>query len=240
MQRHIRVLTIVVLSGVFTFLGTASSATVPVIDAAAILQLVQQLLLLKQQLATLQSQLDQAHEAYTAITGPRGMEQLLPTTTAERNYLPPDWQTLQGALANASAAYASLGQAAATLVQQNALLAPEQLANLTQPQRVQLETARRDAAMVQATSRAAYAQTSARFAVLQGLIQEIGVATDEKAALDLHSRIAAEQAMLGNEQSKLESLKQITDGEARAAAVRVQEAGILGIGAITQLPTVHY
>jgi type IV secretion system protein VirB5 len=94
--------------------------------------------------------------------------------------------------------------------------------------------------MVQATSRAAYAQTSARFAALQGLIAEIGAAADEKAALDLHSRIAAEQAMLANEQSKLESLKQIADGEARATAVRVQEAGIVGIGTVTQLPAVHY
>ena len=240
MQRRARILTIAVLAGVFTLLGTTSSATVPVIDATAIVQLVQQLLLLKQQLGTLQSQLNQAREAYAAITGPRGMELLLPTTPTERNYLPPDWQTLNAALANAIPGYASLGQAAGALVQQSALLTTEQLANLTPIQRTQLESARRDAAMVQTTSRAAYAQTSARFAALQSLIQEIGAASDEKAALDLHSRIAAEQAMLANEQSKLESLKQIAAGETRAATVRVQEAGILGIGSITELPAVHY
>lgn len=240
MKRRGRIAKIAVLAGILTLLGTPLCATVPVIDAAAILQLVQQLLLLKQQLTTLDNQLDQARASYSAITGPRGMEQLLPTTIAERNYLPPDWESLNNAVANTSTAYAALGQAVEALVQQSAILTPEQLATLTPTQRAQLDTARRDAAMVQAVSRTAYAQTSARFAALQTLIKEVGVAADEKAALDLHGRIAAEQAMLANDQAKLESLRQIADGEARAATVRVQEAGILAVGSVMQLPAVHY
>ena len=46
------------------------------------------------------NQLDQARQQYDAMTGGRGMENLL--RDQQRNYLPPDWQSLEGALTGAT------------------------------------------------------------------------------------------------------------------------------------------
>ena len=73
------------------------------------------------------------------------------------------------------------------------------------------------------TSRQALEVTSERFASLQQLIDAIPGATDPKAVLDLQARIAAEQAMLQNEQTKLMVLYQADGGGGtRAAAARAR------------------
>ena len=63
----------------------SAQAQFAVVDIAAGLKLVSEIQTLQQQLSTLQSHLAQARSAYAAITGPRGMEQLLGGTV--RNYL---------------------------------------------------------------------------------------------------------------------------------------------------------
>ena len=64
---------------------------------------------------------------------------------------------------------------------------------------------------------------SDRFTSLQQLISAIGGATDQKASLDLNARIAAEQGMLQNEQTKLQVLYQVAQSAGvgpRAAPAR--------------------
>ncbi|HMI73393.1 MAG TPA: type IV secretion system protein, partial [Steroidobacteraceae bacterium] len=56
-----------------------------VVDAPAIVQLIQEVQTTAQQLATAKAQLLQAEQALQTMTGGRGMEQLLNGTT--RNYL---------------------------------------------------------------------------------------------------------------------------------------------------------
>ena len=92
------------------------------------------------------------------------------------------------------------------------------------------------AALLQATSRAALANSSDRFASLQQLIGAIGSATDQKGALDLSARIAAEQGMLQNESTKLQVLYQIAQSEEWARAQRVREQALTDQGSLRQLP----
>src|SRR5690348_18483441 len=72
-------------------LAPTARAQFAVIDVASLSQLVSEVQVLEQQLATAQSELTQAQNEYQSITGGRGMERLLPGTV--RNYLPPDWRS---------------------------------------------------------------------------------------------------------------------------------------------------
>src|SRR5277367_5697122 len=67
-----------------------------VVDAPAIVQLIQQVANAEQQLATARNQLLQAQQALQTMTGGRGMEQLLSGTV--RNYLPTDWSQVSAVL----------------------------------------------------------------------------------------------------------------------------------------------
>ena len=74
----------------------AARAQWAVIDAPAIVQLIQEVQTMAQQLATAKDQLLQAKQALQTMTGDRGMAQLLGGTV--RNYLPSDWTQVTGAL----------------------------------------------------------------------------------------------------------------------------------------------
>src|SRR5579864_4165176 len=71
-----------------------------VIDVAAIGQLVQEVSQLEQQVQTAQAQLSQAQSEYAAITGARGMQNLLAGTP--RNYLPTNWAQLAQVMSGSS------------------------------------------------------------------------------------------------------------------------------------------
>ena len=77
-----------------------------VIDVASIVQLVQQVQQLEQQVQTARSQLTQAQAEYAAMTGARGMQQLL--SGMQRNYLPADWTQLSQVLGGSAANYPAL------------------------------------------------------------------------------------------------------------------------------------
>ena len=72
----------------------AAHAQFAVIDVASVTQLISEVQTLEQQLATARSQLAQAQQEYQAMTGGRGMQQLLSGTV--RNYLPGDWPRCRG------------------------------------------------------------------------------------------------------------------------------------------------
>jgi len=207
-----------------------------VIDVGAIAQLIEQIATLREQLETARDQLDQARRQYDAMTGGRGMENLL--RDQQRNYLPPDWQSLEGALTGASGAYSALSRQLEAVVSANAVLTPGQLAGLSDQERQQLLSARNSIAMFQVTSRRALEVNSARFASLQQLIDAIPSATDAKAAMDLQARIAAEQLMLQNEQTKLMVLQQAMEAEERARRQRAGELAIANIGSLRRFAPV--
>jgi type IV secretion system protein VirB5 len=206
-----------------------------VIDVASIVQLVQEVEQLQQQVATAKSQLAQAQSEYAAITGPRGMEQLLSGTV--RNYLPTDWSQLFQVLSGSSGSFPGLAADLNSLVSSNAILTTSQVNGLSPTQQSQLLAARQSAALLQALARTALSNSSDRFASLQSLIGAIGTAADQKAALDLNARIASEEAMLQNEQSKLQSLYEVAQSQEWARAQRSREQAIADQGSLRQLPS---
>ena len=223
----------VVTIGLAFGMPRAAYAQFAVIDVASIVQLVQQVQQLEQQVATAKSQLAQAQSEYAPITGGRGMEQLLSGTN--RNYLPANWSQVSQILSGSAGGFPQLSAQYNALVASNAVLTPAQIGALSVAQQSQLNAARQSPALLQSTARTALANSSDRFAALQQLISAIGGAADQKASLDLTARITAEQAMLQNEQTKLQVLYQITQSQEWARAQRAREQAIADQGSLRTL-----
>lgn len=204
-----------------------------VIDVSAIQQLLQQYEVLEQQLSTLRGQLSQAEQQYAALTGQRGMQQLL--SGVNRNYLPTDWSELAAVMQGTSGTYGSLAASVQGLVASNAILAGQDLARLSPAELAQLTSARELVALREGIARTALDTTSNRFTSLQQLINAIPSATDTKGALDLQARIAAEQAMLANEATKVQVLRETLDSEQAALDQQRREQAIADIGSLSAL-----
>lgn len=194
--------------GVLLALGTglatpppAAATGIPVVDVAAIAQMIEQYGQMVQQLEQLKAQLDQAKQAYAAITGGRGMENLL--RNENRNVIPSSWQET---LAQMQGGGAISGLAKS--IKENAGLEASRVANLDDATRKLFDQATNSSASWQANAGQAYDNASQRFSRLQGLMDAIGTASDAKAIADLTARIGVEQVMLQNEAIKMQGLAQ--------------------------------
>ena len=205
-----------------------------VVDVGAIAQLVQQVSTLEQQLSTAQQHLTQAQQTYQSMSGGRGMQLLLSGTV--RNYLPSDWSQVQTTLSQANGASRALAAGIQAAIHANAILTPQQMAAFSPAEQAQINADRQSAAALQSMTRTALVNTSSRFASIQQLINAIPSATDQKGILDLQARIQAEQGMLSNEQTKLQTLYQAAQADGWASSQRAKEQSITDIGSFRHLP----
>jgi len=231
------------LIGAMTLLGycTRASAQFVVIDPAAIVQEIQQLVQLeqqvetaRQQLTTAQDQLTQARAHLAAITGTRNMQQLL--SGINRNYLPGSTADLQAILSGSASAFRALGSQVEGAVRAAAVLSDAAVGQLNPAERDTLMEDRRRVALGQAMSEQALAAATDRFGKLQSLIDAIGSASDEKAVLDLQARIQAEQGMLANEALKDRLLAQSLAAQEAVRRQQVREQAVADIGSVRDLP----
>ncbi len=217
-----------------------AKAGIPVIDIAAVMNLIQQITYWQQQIAAMTNQLNQLQQTYASMSGTRGMQSLLPMSNLQRNYLPPDYAELMNTINGQSATYAGLSGQIQSVMAANAVLSNTQLGGMTPEMRQVVETGRRSAAVMSSLSRVAYQNTSQRFAALQQLIAVIGAAGDLKAIQDLQGRVNSEQAMLQNEQTKLQTLYQMAQAEQWAQQQRVRERSAADVGSVNSLARVPY
>ncbi|CAN7660308.1 type IV secretion system protein [Variovorax paradoxus] len=224
-----------------------AKAGIPVIDITAVANLIQQVMYWQQQISGMQKQYDQLKESkdqltrtHNAITGSRGMEQLLPTPDLARNYLPPSYGELMGTLNGSSASYAGLASQVQSIMKANSVLSGTQLEGLSPELRHVVEQGRQSAALLNGMTQNAYQNTSQRFSALQLLIDRIASAQDPKAIQDLQARIQAEQNMLTNEQTKLQSLYQIARAEEAAQQQRLRERATTEVGTVKAISAVTY
>jgi type IV secretion system protein VirB5 len=198
-----------------------------VIDAPAIVQLIQEVQTMAQQLATAKSQLLQAQQALQTMTGYRGMELLLSGTL--RNYQPANWAEVTGVM-QGSGGFGTLSSDVQNLVTKNAVLSPQRLATLSPSAQQLIQSQRQWTAMQQALAHQALSNSSDRFASIQYLISAISTAADQKAILDLQARIGAELGMLQNEQTKVQILNQSTQAQVLSLGQQAREQVIDGHG----------
>jgi len=200
--------------------STAARAQWAVVDAPAIAQLIKEVQTMEQQLATARNQLESANRSVQAMTGDRGMAQLLSGTN--RNYLPANWTQLTATL-QGSGGYAGLSSGVRSAVTANAVLTPQRLATLSPSQQQEIQSTRQWNAVQETVSQQALANVSNRFASIQSLVAAISTAHDQKAILDLQARISAELGMLQNEQTKLQVLYQVTQSQQSILAQQGRE-----------------
>lgn len=224
-----------------------AKAGIPVIDVTAVANLMQQVMYWQQQISAMQKQYEQLRQSkdqlaltYGAITGPRGMEQLLPTSDLARNYLPPSYGELMNTLNGSSTNYSGLANHVQSIMKANSILSGTQMDALSPELRQVVEQGRQSAAMLNGMTQSAYQNTSQRFSALQQLINRIATAQDPKAIQDLQARIQAEQNMLTNEQTKLQSLYQVAQSEELMRKQRIREQSASDIGSVRSLPFVDY
>lgn len=224
-----------------------AKAGIPVIDVTAVANLIQQVMYWQQQISEMQKQYDQLKESkdqltqtHNAMTGSRGMEQLLPTSDLARNYLPPSYGELMSTLNGTSAGYAGLASQVQSIMKANSILSGTQMEALSPELRQVVEQGRQSAALLNGLTQSAYQNTSQRFSALQLLINRIASAQDPKAIQDLQARIQAEQNMLTNEQTKLQSLYQIARAEEAAQQQRLRERAATDVGSVRAMSVVSY
>lgn len=211
-----------------------AEAQIPVTDVGAIAQLLIQVQTLDQQLQSIQNQLTQARMEYSSITGARGMQNLL--SGINRNYLPSTWTQVQSAMSGGGGVYGALSGSIQTSIASNAVLSPTALASLSPSERTVIQAQRQSAALQQALSQQALSATSNRFASIQQLVNAIPTATDQKGILELQARIAAEQGMLQNDETKLHMLFKAAQADEAAQRLRAREQAIADGGSLRTLP----
>ena len=205
-----------------------------VVDVGAITQLLIQVKQLENAIAVAQNTLTQAHQAYSAITGGRGMQLVL--SGVNRNYLPANWNDLLAAQNGAGGLYGALGSDVSATIQRNALLTLNYTQKFSDAENAQLSARRSSVALQEALARQELVNVSQRFAAIQTLINAIPSATDEKGILDLQARIQVEQGMLQNENSKLHVLYAAAQSQAQTERARADEQAIVDIGHLRALP----
>lgn len=211
-------------------ISAPARAGMPVIDVANLAQAIQQVLSWGQQLQAMAAHLQQLQRTYQSLTGPRGMQNLLPITTGARNYLPADYSELMNVINGTSVTYPVLAGQVQGIIQTNAVLTNGQTANLS-PRALQLLTqGRQSAAALAMLSQQTQANASNNFSSLQGLIAALGFTSDTKASADLQGRIQSEQVMTTTNQIKTEALYQTVQAQELARSQAAREFAVSSLG----------
>ena len=230
-KKHLYALAVILsLSG---FSAAPARAGIPVIDAAnlaqAIVQVIswgQQLEGMVQQYQQLIQQYQQLKQTYASLTGPRGMQNLLPISLGTRNYLPANYAQFQAVMAGSSTQYPLQAMQVQSSLQSNAILMPAQVATLSPLAQQLLTKSRQTAATLSMLAQQNQANASNNFSSLQALITALGGTQDTKASLDLSGRIQAEQVMSQTNQIKTEALYRAVQAQAMQNEQTAREAAI--------------
>jgi len=175
----------------------AHAQGIPVISTS---ELAQDLLMAK----NLQSQLVTMTDQYHALTGNRGFGQILnnPSLTS---YLPSQWQSVYSQVK--SGQLQGLSSAAQLIESQEGMTA------YTPSQQRYNDTLATNKAM--ATQ--AYQASADRLHNIQNLMQQSDLTQDPAAKADLQNRLLSENAMIQNEQTKLNLVGQLQQAEEKLA-----------------------
>nr|WP_032490329.1 type IV secretion system protein [Escherichia coli]CAA57025.1 TrwJ protein [Escherichia coli]FAA00031.1 TPA: TrwJ protein [Escherichia coli] len=196
---------LVMTAAVAAILGAASPVMaqgIPVFDGTRALDFVQQFARMKEQLDTAKDQLAEAQRMYEAVTGGRGLGDLMRNAQL-REYLPDDLRTVYDS-ANGGG-YSGISGSI------NDILRDERLNGSVADMRRSIEERSRTA---RTTDKAVgCGPTKGHSNASRRLKDEISRTQDQKAIEELQARIAGEQAAIQNETTKLQMIAQLRQAE---------------------------
>lgn len=181
-----------------TFHSSAVSAGVPTFGAA---EFAQQVIMVDQ----LRTQVTQMKNQLSAISGNRGLGQIY-NDPSLRNYLPPEWVGVYDKVKS--------GQLNGIRNMTQTILKDEGFNKAaTGGEKRYQDTL----AINKAITMQSYAQTEARLNNIKELMKQADATQDAKAAADLQNRLIAENAMIQNEQTRLNLAMQLQAVELKLA-----------------------
>lgn len=206
-----------------SLLGSLAHAQIPVTDEASILQQVanqiETIAKWKIQYDQMVTQIENMEREYQALTGGRGLGTIL-NDPRYREYLPDEWQGVYDAVRNGG--YEGLSGRAATIHAENQIF--DACAHLQiNDQRLACEAQAVKGAQDKAFALDAYDAARDRLNQIDQLMQRINTTEDPKDIAELQGRIAAEQAMIQNEQTKLQMYAMVAEAEDRLQEQRQLE-----------------
>jgi type IV secretion system protein VirB5 len=208
-----------------------------VFDPQALQNNIEQLAQMAQQLQQMHAQLTQQTNTYQALTGNRGMGNVLPLANATRNYLPQGAGEMSSVLNNTSSSYVGMASQIQALVKNNAILSTAALTTmkLLPTQAKLMSDSRTNTAAIQSIAAQGMANASARFSYLQSLMSQINATTDPKSIDELNARIGAEQTLMTNEQTKLQQTLSLLQSQHAQTQQQQNEMAIQQTGSIRYL-----
>ena len=192
----------------------SANAGIPVIDVANLAQAIEQVLAWAQQYEQMVDQIQEARNqvtqlqtTYDSMTGSRGLGTILNSAVdqAARRYLPAGGSDIEQLASGIVAGYGSLQATVADFKSSVSSLpigiftAGSNAANAWVAKVNSLATQK-------ALGESAYSSAAQRTTDLENMIATIGVASDPKAIAEMQARIGAQQALVANENAKLQSL----------------------------------
>ncbi|KHS07998.1 P-type DNA transfer protein VirB5 [Xanthomonas euvesicatoria pv. euvesicatoria] len=193
-------------------LGGYAYAGVPVTVVADVPSTINQIETIakwKAQYDQMVSQIDQMKQQYASVTGSRGLGQIM-NNPALRDYLPSDWQSVYDSMRQGG--YNGLSGSAAAIYDATKVFdACGRMA--IGAQRTACEAAAVKPAQDKAFAGDAYAAAKSRLDQINSLMGQINQTQDPKAIAELQGRIASEQAMIANEQTKLQLFQMMAQAE---------------------------
>ncbi|MGL4964743.1 MAG: P-type DNA transfer protein VirB5 [Inquilinus sp.] len=216
-KRSAAVLLVAVLAA-----GPALAQGIPVFDASNTAQAIEQVRQGVQQLRQLQAQVTQAQQLYQSLNQISNIGDVAPLlgNPTLRQYLPPEFSQLQGVLtANTTDDYLNLADRAADLYDQNSVKSADDY--------YRQELARIGTRSAGETSLAQqiYDAANERLQGLQQLQAKVAdPSNDARAVADLQARIQAEQALIANDQMRLQGLAMLQQAQIKMDEVRAEQA----------------
>lgn len=219
----IKVLAVLGVAGWMIFGNHEAKAQIPVTDGASIAQQiaaqVETIAKWKMQYDQMTSQINQMKQQYESLTGSRNLGQIL-NNAALRDYLPNDWQGVYDAVK--SGGYSGLSGRALSIYEGNKAF--DACAHFkVADQRTACEAQAVKSAQDKAFALDAYDKAKSRLTQIDQLMAKINDTPDPKAIAELQGRIAAEQAMIQNEQTKLQMYQMVAAAEDRLQEQRQRE-----------------
>ena len=167
-------------------LSSAVNAGVPTTDVAAIAQMAQQLEQMKTQIENQVSQITELKNQVKAVTGTRNMGNLLKDQV--KDVIPSEWADIYKA-------------------------ANVDVSAITDLKSFDPQAGLISLASIQQFSEQAFENTKARLGNIEGLMNQIDLTQDVKAAADLQNRIATENAAIMNTQVKLDMMDRLYENQ---------------------------
>lgn len=203
----------------FALPASAQLTTIVVGDVPSTLNQIQTMAQWANQYQQMVSQLTQMEKQFNSLNGTRGLGQIL-NNPALRNYLPADWQKVYDSVRVGG--YAGLSGSGKAVYDANKIYdACTYITDDAQRGTCQAHAVKPSQDKAFATD--AYQAAKARIDQIDGLMAKINDTQDPKAIAELQARIAAEQAHIQNEQTKLQLYAMMAAAEEKVQAQRQRE-----------------